>query len=280
MSRRPESPPLYERYVAIGDSSTEGLDDPTGDGGFRGWANRLAERIAHCQADRGGLLYANLGVRGRKTREIREQQLRPALAMRPDLVTLFSGTNDVVSRSFDPNEVAVDLRAMMGEIRTSGAVLLTFTLPDLAPVMPLARRLTPRLEALNGAIREAAESVGARLVDFARHPVTSDSRLWSPDRLHANSAGHARIADALAQALGLPATDDSWSEPLPAPEPRGALRRWRDELFWSGTYLLPWLIRHALGRSSGDRREAKRPNLLPMQLTPSVSRYVSGTPGV
>src|SRR6185436_10937152 len=32
-----------ERYVAIGDSSTEGLDDPRSAGGFRGWADRLAE---------------------------------------------------------------------------------------------------------------------------------------------------------------------------------------------------------------------------------------------
>src|SRR6187402_2349958 len=98
----------FERYVAIGDSSTEGLDDPAGEGAYRGWANRLAEAIARAQATNGGLLYANLGIRGRKTREIRDQQLGPALAMRPDLVTLFSGTNDVVSRSFDPGAVAAD----------------------------------------------------------------------------------------------------------------------------------------------------------------------------
>ena len=102
----------FERYVAIGDSSTEGLDDPAGDGGFRGWANRLAEQIEASQlreTGRGGLLYANLGVRGRKTREIRDQQLAPALALRPDLVTLFSGTNDMVSRRFDLATVAADL---------------------------------------------------------------------------------------------------------------------------------------------------------------------------
>ena len=42
----PAPPHRFERYVAIGDSSTEGVDDPDGCGGFRGWADRLAERIA------------------------------------------------------------------------------------------------------------------------------------------------------------------------------------------------------------------------------------------
>lgn len=255
----------FERYVAIGDSSTEGLDDPAGDGGFRGWANRLAEQIARAQADQGGLLYANLGVRGKKTREIRDQQLARALALRPDLVTLFSGTNDMVSRSFDLPAVAVDLAAMMAAVRTSGATLLTFTMPDLVPVMPLARRLAPRLAALNAAIRSAAERADALLVDFAAHPVASDPRLWSPDRLHANSAGHARIAAALAHALGIPGADGDWQLPLPPAAPRSAGRRLRDEVVWGKDYLLPWLLRHSLGRSSGDRRQAKRPELEPVE---------------
>jgi len=83
----------FERYVAIGDSTTEGLDDPDGQGGYRGWANRLAERIA---AEQGSLLYANLGIRGRTTRQILDEQLAPAVAMRPDLATVVSGTNDLM----------------------------------------------------------------------------------------------------------------------------------------------------------------------------------------
>ena len=260
-------PPLarrFERYVAIGDSSTEGLDDPAGDGSFRGWANRLAEQIARTQAGRGGLHYANLGVRGRTTREIRAQQLAPALAMRPDLVSLFSGTNDIVSRRFDLAAVAADLGAMMTAVRATGATLLTFTLPDLAPVMPIAHRLAPRITTLNEAIRQAAGRTGAVLVDFAEHPVASDPRLWSPDRLHANADGHARIAAALAEALGLPGADSAWRQPLPPAAPRSTARRLRDELVWGKNYLLPWLVRHSLGRSSGDRRRPKRPELAPV----------------
>lgn len=254
----------YRRYVAIGDSSTEGLDDPDGAGGYRGWANRLAERVALAQG--GGLLYANLAVRGRRTRQILEEQLAPALAMRPDLVTLFCGTNDVVARRFDRGAFAADFETMACALAGAGATALTFTMPDLGRVLPLARRLAPRLEAVNGAVREVAARTGMLLVDFARHPVAGDPRLWSGDRLHANAAGHERIAAALAHALGLPAADGNWAEPLPAPRKRGRRERLRAELAWLARHFLPWLLRHARGRSSGDGRGPKRPWLVEVEL--------------
>ena len=52
-------------------------------------------------------------------------------------------------------------------------------------------------------------------MDLADYPVASDPRLWIADRLHANSHGHARMAQAFAHALGLGGTDLSWSSPLP-----------------------------------------------------------------
>ncbi len=252
----------YGRYVAIGDSSTEGLNDPDGAGGYRGWADRLAERIARTQ---GSLLYANLGIRGRRTRRIREEQLDRALAMRPDLVTLFSGTNDVVSRHFDLNQVAGDIEHMHSALIEAGATVLTFTLPDLASVMPMGRLVSAKVLALNQALREISARTGAVLVDFAAHPVASDPRLWSADRLHANSAGHARIAGALAHALDLPETDTSWSEPLPELPRRSAFERLRAEAEWVGAYFLPWVWRHLQGRSSGDGVTPKRPELEPVE---------------
>lgn len=251
----------YERYVAIGDSTTEGLDDPDGHGGYRGWANRLAERIASLQ---GHLLYANLGVRGRTTREILEEQLAPALAMRPDLATVVAGTNDALRRRFDAEVFRSDLETMQKALIEQGATVLTFTLPDLTPVMPFARILGDRVAILNEAIRAACANSGAILCDLAAYPVASDPRLWSDDRLHANSVGHARIADALAYHLGLPGTDLSWSEPLPdRPTPRFG-DAVRGELAWVRNHLLPWLWRHLRGKSSGDGRDPKRPTLTPV----------------
>src|SRR5688572_21894034 len=164
---------MFERYVALGDSSTEGLDDPDGAGGYRGWANRLAELVARAQ---GGLLYANLAIRGKLTRQIRDEQLGPALAMKPDLATVFAGSNDFLERGFDPTSVAEDVAAMQRALADAGAVVLTFTLPDLKGVMPIGRSLSARVRRLNDALRSAAAKSGARLVDFAAHPVGSDRR--------------------------------------------------------------------------------------------------------
>lgn len=262
------SPKRFDRYVAIGDSSTEGLDDPDGQGGFRGWANRLAERIASVQ---GSLLYANLGIRGRRTRQILEGQLEPALAMQPDLVTVFSGTNDVVSRGFDPGTVARDMEAIQRALIGAGATVLTFTLPDLTPVMPLARWIAPRVHALNDALRAAANASGAILVDFAIYPMASDPRLWSLDRLHANAAGHARIAAALADALALPGATGDWRAPLPEVPSPTLGQRLAAEWTWGRDHLFPWIWRHLRGRSSGDGREPKRPRLLPVDPGPLES---------
>jgi len=262
----PLAPRRFERYVAIGDSSTEGLDDPDGQGGYRGWANRLAEMIAAAQ---GPLHYANLAVRGRKTRRIREEQLDRAVAMRPDLVTLFSGTNDVVRPRFDVHAFVEDVAAIHQAVIGAGATLLTFTLPDLAPVLPLARPIASRIHRMNDAVRRVAAASGAILVDLARYPMASDPRIWSPDRLHANAEGHRRIAAALAQALGLPGTDDGWSHPLPPAPHRSRRQQVAAEVHWGRRYFAPWVWRHLRGRSSGDGRAPKRPELVIFGVSPT-----------
>jgi lysophospholipase L1-like esterase len=249
---------VYERYVAIGDSTSEGLDDPDGHGGYRGWANRLAEKLAAVQ---GRVWYANLAVRGRTTCQIRDEQLARAVALRPNLATCVAGTNDVLRGRFDAQSFHEDLYAMQSALVQQGATVLTFTLPDLTPVMPFARILGNRVALLNDAIRDSCARSGAILCDLAAHPVASDPRLWSDDRLHANSAGHARIADALAYHLGLPGTSETWREPLPERPASTAMDAVRAELAWGRNHLLPWFWRHLRGRSSGDGITCKFPEL-------------------
>jgi lysophospholipase L1-like esterase len=250
----------FERYVAIGDSTVEGLDDPDGEGGYRGWADRLADRLAEVQ---GSVLYANLGVRGKTTRQIVEGQLAPALAMRPDLAVAVSGTNDLLRRRFDAIRLREEIESMQRALREGGATVITFTLPDLSAVMPIARLLSGRLVAMNQAIRDAAAASGAIVADMATIPVASDPRLWSEDRLHANSAGHERIAASLAYHLGLPASDTAWAEPISGDPPSGIATLVRAEIAWTRRHLAPWLWRHARGISSGDGVRAKRSTMAP-----------------
>lgn len=259
MSRLDQAEPRrFERYVAIGDSSTEGLDDPDGKGGYRGWADRLAGHIAAAQ---GSVLYANLGVRGRHTRQVLEEQLDLALSMRPDVATVFAGSNDAVSRGFDADAVGRDIEHMQRRLIEAGATVVTFTLPDLTGVIPLGRFAAPRVLRFNDALRRASAATGATLVDFAAYPMSSDPRIWSEDGFHANSLGHERIAAALAHALAVPGVDDSWASPFPPARPGNRFRGWMSDSAWLFGHFLPWLFRHARGRSSGDGRGPKRPDL-------------------
>ncbi len=257
---RPSPPASFARYVALGDSSTEGIDDPDGAGGYRGWSQRLAERVSAAQG--GGLLYANLATRGLTTRQVRERQLDAALALQPDLATVFCGTNDVTAPRFDAAAVAADIAHMQHTLVERGATVLSFTLPDLTPLMPLARLIAPRIAALNQALAAASRASGAILVDFAAHALATDPRFWSEDRIHANAAGHARIAEALAQALGLPGANDAWQTPLPELQ-KTRRQQWTAEARWVRRHLLPWLWLGVRGRSSADGRGPKRPALAP-----------------
>lgn len=249
----------FERYVALGDSSTEGIDDPDGAGGYRGWSQRLAEKIA---ASQGGLQYANLAVRGLTTAQVRERQLAAALALRPDLATVFCGTNDVTGWRFNAARVAADIEQMQRELVAAGATVLSFTLPDLTPLMPLARLIAPRIARLNAALARASRTTGSILVDFATHPSATDRRLWSEDRIHANADGHARIADALAEALRLPGSSAAWKSALPAQAAQTRRQWWSAEARWMRRHLLPWAWQGMNGRSSAEGRAPKRPSLL------------------
>lgn len=249
---------MFRRCVAIGDSSTEGLEDPDGAGGYRGWADRLAQLLADAQD--APLEYANLAVRGLRMHEIVETQLEAALALGPDLLTVFGGVNDVIGRHCDFATIRSDYEAVFRAARELGTTTLTFTMPDPAGLNPLGRHLRDRTFALNAIIRSEAEAHGALVMDFQAYPVAQDPRLWFEDRLHGNALGHALVAAALAWRLGLPGADDRWAEPLPEelarPRPREQLV---SDLDWAVHHLAPWLGRNLRGIPHGLGVVAKRP---------------------
>ncbi|MCW2622382.1 MAG: lysophospholipase, partial [Frankiales bacterium] len=171
---------MFQRYVAIGDSSTEGLDDPDGAGGYRGWADRLAEQVAVTSP---GLHYANLAVRGRLAGQVRAEQLPRAVALQPDLATFFAGVNDLLRPRYDQDRVLAEVEHVLAELVSTGATVLTITCADPARTMPIARPLRARVLAYNDGVRRAAARTGALVADVAAAQVASDPRLWSLDRL-------------------------------------------------------------------------------------------------
>ncbi len=251
----------YARYVALGDSQTEGMGDGNEARGYRGWADRLAEQLAAVDPD---LRYANLAVRGRLAAQVRAGQLGPALELRPDLATVMAGMNDLIRRGFNAAEVTGDLEQMFTALTAAGAHVVTVTYPDISKIAPLARPLLPRVVDLNARIRDAAARRGVTVIDTFPHAVTTDARMWSADRLHASPLGHARFAAAIAEALSLPGGDDTWALPLPPLPPSPPWKAAATELRWLATFAGPWIYRRRRGRSSGDGRTAKRPHLTPV----------------
>jgi len=248
------------RLVAIGDSTVEGLEDPRPDGTYRGWADHLASHLSVRHPD---LRYANLAIRGRLAREVRDEQLAPALEMKPDVAVVVAGVNDLLRPKLDSAALRDDLHHMHKELAGIGARVVTFTMPDMARVAPLAVALRGRLNLLNDITRESADRYCTTVVDLAAHDVASHPALWHDDRLHGNAEGHRRIGLALAEALGCDV--DDWRAPLPEHPRRPLPRLVYDEVTWAAGHLLPWAWRHLRGHSSGEDRTCKRPELLPLE---------------
>ncbi|WP_455356298.1 SGNH/GDSL hydrolase family protein [Streptomyces sp. SYSU K217416] len=256
----------YLRYVALGDSQTEGLGDGDDTVGLRGWADRFAEHLA---AVNPSLQYANLAVRGRVAGQVRAEQLGPALALRPDLATVVAGVNDLLRPRFDAAEVAGHLEEMFAALTAAGAHVVTLTFPDVGKIAPLARPVRSRVFDLNTGIRAAAARHGVTVAETARQAVATDPRLWTADRLHAGPLGHERIAAAVAHAIRLPGSDNAWTLPLPPQAVPTRRQAAGAELRWAAAFLGPWLGRRLRRRSSGDGRTAKRPQLRPLIARPA-----------
>ncbi len=247
----------FHRYVALGDSFTEGVGDhdPQRPNGVRGWADRVAEVLAGQAEDFG---YANLAIRGRKMAAILAEQVEPALALRPDLVSVYSGGNDILRPRMDVDALVARYDEAVARLAASGAHVVLFTAFDLG-FAPVFRHLRGRVATYNELVREVADDRGATLVDFWRMREYRDPRLWDVDRLHMSSAGHQRMAVAVLDALGV---EHQLRPDALAPQPDMDRRQRRDaDLAWARSHAAPWLRRRLRGVSSGDDLTARYPVL-------------------
>jgi len=282
-------PQVAPSFVALGDSFTEGLNDPAPGGGFRGWADRLAVLLA---AQYPGLRYANLAVRGKLLREIVAEQVPAAAAMSPGLVSLAGGGNDMLRLGADPDTLAELFDVAVARLQATGAGVLIFTGSD--PVgIPVLRLLRGKIAAYNMHLRAIADARDCYLVDLWSMRFLRDMSAWSADRLHLSPESHQRVALRAAEVLGIPGAgtwrgpaDDAGSGEAGAVEtavktlagagtetgvlarPGVARAAWvaarREDARWAREYLLPWVNRRLHGTSTGDGLPGKRPSLQPV----------------
>ncbi|QQR99691.1 MAG: SGNH/GDSL hydrolase family protein [Austwickia sp.] len=262
----PERP--WRRYVAIGDSFTEGMcdADPARPGEYVGWADRLAGMLAQVAATEGTEFeYANLAIRGRLLADVTERQLPEALALAPDLVSIVGGGNDILRPRADMAALAAALEEAVRAIRATGAdvLLATPTDPEEAPVI---KHLRGRHAIHTANIWTIARRNGCHVIDQWGMRSLKDWRMWAEDRIHMSEEGHRRVALNAFAALGYTPRDPAdhdWEVPLPARPTPGLAERARADREWLAVHVRPWVGRRLAGKSSGDTRAAKRPRLTP-----------------
>lgn len=252
-------PHPWNRYVALGDSFTEGIGDPSPDspGGHRGWADRVAEELSRGHDN---FAYANLAIRGRLLQEILDQQVGPALALKPDLITLSAGGNDLLRPGADPDRLAARLDGAVQVLGTGGATVVLFTGPDVRDTVLGGMRAKTAI--FNENLRIIAARHDAVIADMWALRQLINPQMWAEDRLHFSPLGHHTIAMMVLDTLAV----SHQLQPLePKPLPPKTWREARTEdLVWAREYFVPWVLRRLRHRSSGDGVMPKRPEPAPI----------------
>lgn len=251
----------WQRFVAIGDSFTEGVGDPNPDspGGLRGWADRVAEQLAR----REDFEYANLAIRGRLLRQIAHEQADAALALEPDLISVSAGGNDLIRPGADPDSLAEEFAAMAKNLRSGGATVVVFAGVDTA-FAPVLARIRGRVAIYNENLRAIAAETGCIVADQWALRELQTPLMWTEDRLHPNPLGHHTVARMVLETLGAEHDLESLAPEIGEP------KKWRqarsEDIEWARKHLVPWVVRRIRHQSSGDFVTAKRPSAQPYTL--------------
>ncbi len=193
------APPKALRYVALGDSFTIG----TGTSPDRSFPARLAALWqGHHPVE-----LTNLGVNGYSTQELLDLELPRAQELRPELVTLAVGANDIV-RGREPAAYRQNVRSLLDRLRALGLRgdrIWVIPQPDwsrspVAAAFGDPADLLARIELYNSILRDEATRAGARWVElFPLMRREAQQGQLAEDGLHPSAAAYAAWAEELAK---------------------------------------------------------------------------------
>lgn len=240
------------RYVAIGDSFTEGVGDVLPDGRERGWADLVAQGWA--DAAQHPIGYANLAIRGKLAWPIVEQQLEPALALGPTHLSFNGGGNDMLRPRSDVEHIADAFSRVLRRCDEEGVTLILLSGANPSGQLPMGAVVQRRGDLLSEAVLRRVQD-RPDVVRALNWPDRELSRppYWSEDRLHMNAAGHHRVAARVLHALGYEPPAPWWSPSASSIPGPGGLSYYRQ-------FVGPWVQRRVTRTSSGDGRAAKHPD--------------------
>jgi lysophospholipase L1-like esterase len=230
------------RFVALGDSLTEGVGDAhaASPNGWRGWADLFAAHLARLDPQ---TEYANVALRAKRARDVRDEQVGVAVAMRPSIVSIWAGGNDILRPGGDADAVAAAVDESVDRLRATGATVLLFTGFELPETLGLGY-VRARITRLGQAIDAIARSHDAVVVDVSTLRSWSQRPVFGADRVHPSTHGHHLLARRVCDVLGLPPVwvEDERVTPVVRP---GRVARLRAEQVWWRETVLPQLHRWA-----------------------------------
>ncbi|SCN04052.1 Uncharacterized protein BCINRASA_02509 [Bacillus wiedmannii] len=190
---------MWKRFVAIGDSFTEGIGDEVEGIALKSWVDHFVQL---CEND---IEYANFAKRGLVTKEIRSQQLEKALTFNPDLVSLIAGANDVLKGRWNHQEYKNEMEFMIDTLSKTDADIIIANLPDFTVRLPISSEkkqvLKEQLLEANEIILSLSREYKLHHVDFWNHHLVNDNTLWSTDLIHPNSKGYVKVAELIFSSL-------------------------------------------------------------------------------
>ena len=249
----------YRSYVAIGDSLSEGLGDFTFslDRNLNGWTDRLAFILAK-EAEVAGyeFQYANLALRGSKLTKIMEQQLRHALRLQPDLVTVMAGSNDLMSKPETIGDLRKTYRSGLQELLAAGSdVVVANTINPLH--LKVFRPLRYPAERFSEMIEDVASELDIPVLDVFGIDSFEQLMFWAEDMVHFSGHGHIKVANQAARLLDLNYRFPELDAQELTPISRGLV----ETVTWVGRDVIPFFQRKFKGVTSGDGLDPKHTRL-------------------
>jgi lysophospholipase L1-like esterase len=233
------------------------MSDEVIDGNYRGWADRVADKLAKSDSD---FTYMNLAIRGKLLKQVVDDQIPQAIKYiegKQTLVSFHAGANDVLRPNYQADLSLPQYEEGIRLLTNAGATVIIFTVIDKVEGKGKTAALWhQRFSNFNENVRKVAAKYPVILFEAKDAEFLNDRRFLAFDRLHMNSEGHRRLANAVLQGLGYE-FDPNWKVAPAVAKKKNKVVRVATNIVWVATFLIPWIWRRIRGKSSGDGRIAK-----------------------
>lgn len=178
-------------YVALGDSLTAGVGATDYE---RSYPYLLAQKLAFKK----NIEFVNLAKAGDMSRDVLTEQLPQVSSLKPDLVTLLIGTNDLHNlislKRFEDNYTEI-----VSNLKKSGAKIYLLSIPYLGSskivYSPYNLILDFRTNQFNNVIKKIAAEMKVEYIDL--YSLKKGPNFYSPDQFHPSDFGYEEWAKAI-----------------------------------------------------------------------------------